>query len=109
MTQAITTLLKFPYFHKERIFKILIATILLILAGYVFMLQKAIVNVVERQKVSQQATLVSADIGDLESKYFSLKNMLTLELAYTKGLKNAPVTAYISKKPRTAMAVYNEF
>ena len=108
MTQTITILYKFSHHYRERIFRVLVATILVTACAYVFLLQKAIVNVVQRQKVSLETKSLSVKVGNLEEKYFSLKNGVTLDLAHSKGLKDAEVISYISKKPVTAMALHNE-
>ena len=108
MTQVITKIYKTSYKHKEIIFITLISAILLSFFAYVFLLQKAILNVVDRSKVSKEASLVSLDVNDLEEKYFSLKNDITIELAHAKGLRNKEVTSYISKKSLTAMVLNNE-
>ena len=108
MTQTITLLYKFSHDYRERIFRVLVATILVTAFEYVFLLQKTIVNVVQRQKVSLETKSLSVKVGNLEEKYFSLKNGVTLDLAHSKGLKDAEVISYISKKPVTAMALHNE-
>ncbi len=94
--------------YRERIFAVLVVAIFVTWCAYVFLLQKAIINVVQREKISRDITSAFADVADLEERYFLLKNTVTLDLAHTKGLKNAEVTSYISKKSLTAMASYNE-
>jgi hypothetical protein len=108
MTKAITIAYKISHQYKERIFAILVAAILLTAFAYVFLLQRAIVNVVERQKVSQETKALSVKVGGLEEKYFSIKNTITLDLAHSKGLKDAQDISYISKKAVTAMALPHE-
>lgn len=108
MTRAITIAYRVSHQYREKIFAVLIAAVILSACAYVFLLQKAIVNVVERQRVSSETKELSVQVGDLEEKYFSIKNTITLDLAQEKGLKKAEVISYISKKPLTAMAVPNE-
>lgn len=109
MTKLLTIAYKASHHHRERIFIVLIASIIFTACTYVFLLQKAIVNVVERERVSLQVKSASADVGSLEEKYFSLKNAITIDLAHAKGLKNAENITYISKKPVTAMVTHHEF
>lgn len=108
MTQLLTIAYKTSHHHREKIFAILMAAIIITACAYVFLLQKAIVNVVQRQKVALETKSVSADVGTLEETYFSLENGITLNLAYSKGLKNADDVSYISKKPVTAMVIRHE-
>ncbi len=107
MTRTLTTLYVFSHRYKDRLFTILLASIIFTACAYVFLLQKAIINVVERQKLSEKVTSLSVQSGDLEAKYFSMKKSVTLELAHAKGFKDAEVTAYISKKPVTASVAFN--
>lgn len=108
MTKTLTILYQASHHHRERIFALLITAIILTAGAYVFLLQKAIVNVVQREKISKEVKTVSVNVGDLEEKYFSIKNTITLDLAHTKGLKNAKIVSYISKRPLTAMVSNNE-
>jgi hypothetical protein len=108
MTKAITIIYQASHHHRERIFAVLVTAIVVAICAYVMLLQMAIVNVVQREKVSAQVKSVSANVGGLEEKYFTLKNGITLELAKAKGLKNAENISYISKKPVTAMIVKSD-
>lgn len=108
MTRTLTIAYKISHYYKERIFAILVTAIILTATSYVFLLQKAIVNVVERQHVVGLTKSASVDVSDLESEYFAAKNKITIDLARAKGMKDAQSISYISKKSVTAMAVHNE-
>ena len=107
MTRTLTTLYVLSHRYREKLFTVLIASIIFVGFAYVFLLQKAIINVVDRQKLSQQITKLSVQSGDLEAKYFSMQKAITVDLAHTKGFKSAEVTAYISKKSETAAVAFN--
>ena len=109
MSKTITILYKISHVYCQRIFAILIVSIVIAMFGYVFLLQKAIINVVDREQVSKQVSSISMKIGALEEKYLSLKNTVTLELAREKGLTDAKNISYISsEKSLTAVAIRNE-
>lgn len=108
MTQVIATTYKFTHAYREKIFAILVASIFLTAFAYIFLLQKTIVNVVERQRMTVESRQLSIRLADLEQKYFSLKNNVTFDLARSKGFSSADVVSYISKKPRTAMAAHHD-
>jgi len=108
MTKAITITYSTIHRYRERIFVALAVAIFASIFSYIFLLQKAIVNVVEREKMMETINKKSSEVGDLEAKYFSVKNSFTPELAYSKGFKDANVTTYISQKKVTAMASNNE-
>lgn len=94
--------------HKERLFTILLLAILVSGAMYGFLLKNTIDNIVEREKISKETKSLLTNISDLETKYFSLKNEVTLDIAYSKGFKNPKNTEYITKKSVTAMVSKNE-
>ena len=108
MTKIITTIYKTTHDYCQKTFVILLACIFVTIFAYIFLLQKAIINVVDREQVSKQAKSLSAEIGNLEAQYLSLKNTVTLELAREKGLTDASNISYISKKSLTAVAPRNE-
>ncbi len=107
MTKAITSIYVFSHRYREKLFTLLIASIVLTAFAYVFLLQKAVINVVERQKLSQQVGTLTMKSGDLEAKYFSMKKDITSELARSKGFKDGQVTAYISTKSTGAAVAFN--
>jgi hypothetical protein len=94
--------------HKERLFTFLLIAILISGAMYGFLLKNTIDNVVEREKLSKETKSLLTNISDLETKYFSLKNDVTIDIAYSRGFKNPVNTEYISKKSVTAMVSKNE-
>lgn len=108
MTKTITMTYSILHRYREKLFVLLVAGILVAAASYVFLLQRAIVNVVAREKVVAEVNIKTTDVAGLEAKYFTLKNSVTLDMAHSKGFKDAPVTAYISKKSVTAMASHDE-
>ncbi len=108
MIKFITISYKIIHRERQRLFYFLIAVILITASFYAFLIQKAIMNVVAREKVMNEVMEVSTRVALLEEAHLSLKNNITLELAYEKGLKDTGVSYYISKKSLTAMASKNE-
>lgn len=108
MTQALahnfTTMMR----YKERLFVLLVGCVVVTACAYAFLLQKAVVNVVEREQIVRDIALRSTHVSELESKYLSLKSAVTMELAHTKGFQDVPVSNYISKKSVTAMISTHE-
>lgn len=86
----------------------LVSGILIMSFMYIFLIQKAIVNVVEREKIIKEIKEKSSNINELETEYLSLKSVINIELAHTKGFKDPENIAYISKKPIKEFALHNE-
>jgi hypothetical protein len=108
MTRTLTIAYRFSHEYKERLFVVLVAAIVIVACSYVFLLQKAIVNVVQRERVVAETKRVAVDVNDLETEYFAAKSQITMDLAHSKGLRDAVNISYISKKPVTAMASHHE-
>lgn len=108
MTQAITNNFTTMMRYKERLVATMIAILLVSACTYAFFLQRAITNVVEREHTVRDIALKSTHVSELESKYFALKNDITMDLAHAKGFKDTQVSTYISKKSVTAMVSSHE-
>jgi hypothetical protein len=108
MKQALAHNIKNIMRYKERILPVLVMGILISVGSYVFFVHKAIVNVVEREKIVKDIREKATVVSDMESKYLVAKNKINIELAHAKGFQDAEVTSYISKKALTAYVPNNE-
>ncbi len=108
MTQVIANNLNSMFRYKEKIFIVLVCAIFISACAYIFLVKNAIVNVIEREKITKQIREKSTVVSNFEAKYFSAKNNINIELAHLKGYKDAEVTSYISRKSLTAFASHNE-
>src|SRR4051812_36757797 len=98
MTKAIAKKANFIMYYRERVFAVLVACLLISLCWYGYSLRQAIDHVVVRESIIKQMQSKSSNVANLESKYFSLKNSVNIELAHKVGFKDASVSMYISKK-----------
>jgi hypothetical protein len=105
MTKAIANNI---YNYREKIFILLVLGIIVCALSYAYLLHGAIANVVQREKVVKENRTIGGRIGELEAKYFTLKNTIDMELAHAKGFKDGEISTFISKKSLTAMANHNE-
>ena len=108
MTQVLAHNINNIMKYKERIFLVLVVGIMLSVASYIFFVHKAIVNVVEREKIVKDIREKATVVSDMESKFLTAKNKISIELAHAKGFQDAEVTSYISKKSLTAFVPNNE-
>ncbi len=108
MTQVLTHNLNTMMRYRERIFTVLAIAIVLFASSYVYFIHSTIVNVVEREKILKDIREKSTTVSTLESKYFTEKNKVNIELAHAKGFQDSEVSSYISKKSLTAFVVHNE-
>ncbi len=108
MTQAIAHNINSMMRYKEKVFIFLVVGIIALASSYAYLLHSAIANVVERNDLVKESRLTSTSVSELESKYFSVKNSINIELAHAKGFRDSEVSSFISKKSLTAMANHNE-
>lgn len=108
MTKAVATTISKVHLYRERIFYTLCAALALLAISYGYLLQKAIVNVVEREAMVKELRIATSRIADLESSYLALKNSVTLELAFDRGFKEATQLNYIKTGTRGQLSLSNE-
>lgn len=66
-------------------FWILVSIFFFCLFSYGYMVQASIVNVVDRQAMEEEISLLNSNILDLECSYIKSKNAINLELASDLG------------------------
>ncbi|MDB5259320.1 MAG: hypothetical protein JWO73_528 [Candidatus Taylorbacteria bacterium] len=93
--------------YREAVFVVLVSCFALSLVWYGYSVRQAIVNVVQREAVVKQIQQKSSEVADLETKYFTLKNGVSIELAHKEGFREAPVSMFISKKSLGALTYGN--
>ncbi|KKR46931.1 MAG: hypothetical protein UT90_C0014G0020 [Parcubacteria group bacterium GW2011_GWA1_40_21] len=69
---------------------------------YIYFVNGAIINVVERQKTEKEIISVNSRISDLESSYFSLNGKINLDYAYSLGFVKAGKEKYVYRKSLSA-------
>lgn len=104
MTQTIVQNINNVFRYREKIFIFLVAGIITCIFSYAYLLHQAITNVVARENVVKESRVLATELGELEAKYFVVKNTINIELAHEKGFKDAEISSFISKKSLTAMA-----
>jgi len=93
---------------KSRLFWVLSLGIVVLATSYAVLVHSAVVNVVEREKITIAIREKATAVSELESTYFSMKNKISIELAHAKGFQASEVTSFISKKSLTAFVPSNE-
>ena len=77
--------------------------IAIILSGsYIYFVNGAIINVVERQKIEKEITSISSRINDLESSYISLNSKINLDFAHSLGFVKVDKEKYVYRKTLSA-------
>lgn len=72
----------------------------LCLFSYVYMVRGTIVNIVARQNMETELSVLSTKVTDMESVYIRAKNGITEDLAYNMGFIPATNQKFVSRSVR---------
>ncbi len=75
----------------------LFAVFIVLLALYGVLVRQTVFNVVSRQQSENKITDLNSKIGDLEFKYMTATNNITIEMAYAKGFKDVTDPSFITR------------
>lgn len=84
--------------EERGVFWLLAAVLIASFVLYSVFVQRTIRNVVERQHLETEMSVLNSRIGELEFKYISMRNNVTIDMAYAKGFKDVAQTKFVSKK-----------
>lgn len=73
----------------KMLFFVLSGILIAIFFLYIFLVNRTIMNVVARSNTQKSISSISTTVGDLEGTYLTLQSMITIDLAYQKGFKDA--------------------
>ncbi|MFA6094744.1 MAG: hypothetical protein WC757_02545 [Candidatus Paceibacterota bacterium] len=82
---------------KKNLFRVLVSIAVLSAGMYLFFMNSAVFNTLERERAGRELSVVSAEVANLEQSYLSLKNNITLAVAYEKGFKEVSHISYVSR------------
>ena len=86
-------------FQKPAVWTLLVLNVILA-GGYTYAVNQTVFNVVASKKAGTALAQTSVKVSDLESRYISLKNKITLDFAYEQGFQDASGhQVFIVKKP----------
>ena len=89
------------YALERRLFKVLVATLLIALSLYIYSLGSVIYGVVSRRSLEKEVGLLKRDIGISESTYLQKTESLSYTGAITFGLTK-PIALYYESEERVA-------
>ena len=71
--------------------------IVAMLISYAYLINKAVLNVVAREKAESQIATLNSHVGDLEYKEMTLQSTLTLDLAHSLGFTDTTNVTFVSR------------
>ena len=92
------------YDHRVRFFWILVAISALSMFTYIYAINATARNIATGQDLERRVAKVSANLDSLEFSYITLKNNVTLELAYERGFREVKNPLYVSRALQTSLS-----
>lgn len=92
MTQAISYI-----YNDKKIFSILLISVVFSWAAYLFLVNHTVLNVVHREKMTENISVLQARLSEMETSYISKKNSISLDYAYSEGFKEVSDTQFIER------------
>ncbi len=89
------------YDTRVRIFWALVSLCVFALVLYVYGVNATVRNTVARAQLEAEATNISTHLGEMEFAYISLKNKVSLEVAYARGYQDVVSPTFISRSARS--------
>src|SRR3989344_2172963 len=91
------------YHVRARIFWALVGITLISLVAYMYSINATARHIALRQNLERQITEISRGLDSLEFSYITLRNNVTLELAYEKGFKEVKSPLFVSRSGAQAL------
>jgi hypothetical protein len=92
------TVLKINNIEKGKIFWFLSTTMVLFLGLYIYFVTQTIINTASYKTTEQNIAALDSKIGELESKYISLKKEVDIDLTKKLGYVDALDIKFIDKQ-----------
>ena len=88
----------------KTIFWTLLGIFFLCAGFYMYFINSTVHNVVTRQNMEKEAGQLALKIGSEEFQYITMRNAITLPLAYSLGFKNVSVKTFVSRDASPSVA-----
>jgi hypothetical protein len=95
----------FSYDTRVLAFWTLISIFAVCLVVYVWAVRTTISNTITRGQLEGVSANLSAEVGEMEFKYISMQNNVSLQVAYERGFQNVSEPLYISRNTARALSM----
>ena len=90
--------------REKAIFWTLLGILFLSVGFYLFCINTTVRNVVSREKMENESIKIALDISNKEFQYISMKNSITISLAYALGFKDSSQKTFLSKNSNSVVS-----
>lgn len=107
--QALQKNLKWVDANGKAVFWSFVCMLFFMATFYVYLINTATRNGVSWSKAEQSIASIGAHVSELESSYLSLKQSVTLSLAYAKGFEDVKTVRFIGAEKVGTVATVQAF
>ena len=90
--------------REKTIFWTLLGVLFLCAGFYMYFINATIHNTVSRQNLEKEAATLSLKIGKEDFQYITMRNSITLPLAYSLGFKDISVKTFVQRNNSSSVA-----
>jgi len=83
---------------ERKIFWFLSVFVITSIIFYGFLVNQTVINIVERENIQDEITMLNSEISGLEFDYIALKNEINLKYAYSVGFEDAKNVEFASRR-----------
>lgn len=103
------TLIKILISKETKLVWLASASLAFLFVLYAIMVNQTISNVLARGVLTKQAPTLRTEVGDLESRYLTLKSKITINFAMAEGFTEVSEPTFIARKSLgQALSLNNE-
>lgn len=85
------------YDVRIRAFWSLVSLCLFFSALYIYAIASTVGNTAQRESLENENAILSAELGEMEFRYISMKNGVSIELAKAHGFQEVTSPVYVSR------------
>lgn len=108
MTNAIKNKILNIEYSERKAFWCLVSLVIAFFGFYVYFVNSAIINVVERQKTEREIASVNSRVSNLESSYLALNDKISIDYAFSMGFVKVEKEKYVHRKTLSANLSLNK-
>jgi hypothetical protein len=83
---------------EQKMFCGLLFLLVVLFVTYGFLVKSTVHNIVLREGLGKERATLVSHIADLNTNYITLKNAVTIEVAYEQGFLPSPEPRFVSKQ-----------
>ncbi len=90
---------------ETKVFRILLATFLVLMGAYIFLVGHITFSVIARKSLDSEVRALKSHVGELELEYLNANTAITLDLAHTLGYQESQKVQFVTPESTTSVSL----